>query len=220
MGEGDPGVLRLRVALSALTFVLVALVIAFAAGVSFGQATASAPDGSEIAVMVRGDWTVTVKNADGTVAQEHAFHNEFNGASTLAPILAHQSATGRYWMTLSDQTGAGQNPCGDPASTAASCFVFEADDPNGSIPFWFGNLTVTSPGSTAVSVTGTVIATRAGQFNHVRMLLSRCSATTAPSACHPGSYGNFSARTLPAPISVVAGQQILVTVTYSFSAAP
>jgi hypothetical protein len=212
-------VLRLRVALSAVTVVVLVLVIAFAAGFSFGQATASAPDGSEIAVMIRGDWNVTVKNGDGTVAQEHAFHNEFNGASTLAPILAHQSATGRYWLTLSDQTGAGQQPCGDPAAAAAACFVFEPDDPNASVAFWFGNLTVASA-SSSVSVTGTIIATRAGQFNHVRMLLSRCAATTAPNDCHPGAYGNFSARTLPAPISVVAGQQILVTVTYTFSAAP
>ena len=51
------------------------------------------------------------------------------------------------------------------------------------------------------------------------MLLSRCGATTAPSACHPGSYGNFSSRTLPAPITLVTGQQAIVTVTYTFSAA-
>ncbi len=219
MGEGDPGVLRLRVALSAAIVVGLAFVIAFA-GFSLGQATASAPSGAEVGVIVHGDWIVTVKNSDGTVAQEHAFHNDFNGASTVAPILAHTSATGRYWLTLSDQTGAGQNPCGDPAASASSCFVFEADDPNGAVPFWFNTLTVDAPSSTSVAVNATIIATRAGQFNHVRMLLSRCGATTAPSACHPGSYGNFSARTLPAPISVVAGQQILVTVTYTFSPAP
>lgn len=170
-------------------------------------------------IAVQGDWKVTVKSANGRVLRVHRFKNEFNGASTLAPILAHSSATGRYWMTLADQTGAGQHPCGDPASAAASCFIFEADDPNGSVPFWFGNLTVSTPGSTSVQITGEIEATRDGQFNHVRMLLSRCGATTAPSACHPGSYGNFSSRTLPAPISLIAGQQAIVTVTYTFSAA-
>jgi hypothetical protein len=218
VGEGDPGVVRLRVALSAVSVVALAFVIAFA-GFSLGQATASAPEGSEVGVVIHGDWNVTVKNGDGTVAQEHSFHNDFNGASTIAPILAHQRATGRYWLTLSDQSGAGQNPCGDPAAAASSCFVFEADDPNGSVPFWFGNLTVTST-SGQVGVTATIIATRAGQFNHVRMLLSTCAGTATPNDCHPGSYGNFSTRTLPAPISVVAGQQILVTVTYTFSPAP
>jgi hypothetical protein len=211
-------VVRLRIALSAVAVVALAFAIAFA-GFSLGQATASNPEGSQVGVIVHGDWIVTVKNSDGTVAHEHAFHNDFNGASTVAPILAHTSATGRFWLTLSDATGAGQNPCGDPASTASSCFVFEADDPNGAIPFWFNTLTPTATADQLV-LTATIIATRAGQFNHVRMLLSRCSATTAPSACHPGSYGNISSRTLPAPIAVVAGQQILVTVTYTFSPAP
>ena len=170
-------------------------------------------------IAVTGDWKVTVKSADGSVLRVHRFKNEFNGASSLAPILAHASATGRYWMTLSDTSGAGQNPCGDPAGPAASCFLFEPDDPNGAIPFWFDNLAVSTPGSTQLAVSGEIEATRSGQFNHVRMLLSRCGNTTAPSACHPGSYGNFSSRTLPAPITLVTGQQAIVTVTYTFSAA-
>jgi hypothetical protein len=51
------------------------------------------------------------------------------------------------------------------------------------------------------------------------MLLSRGTATTTPASCHPGSYGNFSSRTLPSPITLIAGQQAIVTVTYTFSAA-
>jgi hypothetical protein len=51
------------------------------------------------------------------------------------------------------------------------------------------------------------------------MLLSTCGGTTAPNVCHPGAYGNFSSRTLPASISLIAGQQAIVTVTYTFSAA-
>ena len=149
----------------------------------------------------------------------HRFKNEFNGASTVATILAHASATGRYWMTLADTSGAGQNPCGDPAGPAGSCFLFEADDPNGSVPFWFDNLAVSTPSGSQLEITGEIEATRNGSFNHVRMLLSRCANTTAPGSCHPGSYGNFSSRTLPAPITLVTGQQAIVTVTYTFSAA-
>jgi len=179
------------------------------------QSAAPKADG----ITVQGDWKVTVKSANGRVLRVHRFTNEFNGASTLAPILAHASATGRYWMTLSDASGSNQNPCGDPAGTAASCFLFESDDPNGGVPFWFDNLAVSTPSSSQLQVTGEIEATRNGQFNHVRMLLSRCSGATAPSSCHPGSYGNFSSRTLPAPITLIAGQQAIVTVTYTFSAA-
>ena len=179
------------------------------------QSAAPKADG----IAVEGNWKVTVKSADGRVLRVHRFENEFNGASTVAPILAHASTTGRYWMTLSDASGAGQNPCGDPAAGASSCFLFEPDDPNGGVPFWFGNLAVSTPSSSQLEITGEIEATRNGQFNHVRMLLSRCSSATAPSSCHPGSYGNFSSRTLPAPISLVTGQQAIVTVTYTFSAA-
>jgi hypothetical protein len=170
-------------------------------------------------ITIRGDWEVTVKSGNGRVLRVHRFQNEFNGAATVAGILAHATSTGRYWMTLSDQSGSNQHPCGDPAQPAASCFLFEADDPNGSIPFWFGNVAVTRPGSTSVQITGEIEATRNGQFDHVRMLLSTCGSATAPNVCHPGSYGNFSARTLPAPITLIAGQQAIVTVTYTFSAA-
>lgn len=209
--------MRKTIAAGTAVLAVAGLVAAAALGAFTRSEQSAAPKLDGIAV--QGDWKVTVKSANGRVLRVHRFKNEFNGASTLAPILAHSSATGRYWMTLSDSTGAGQHPCGDPTSSASSCFIFEADDPNGSIPFWFGNLTVSTPSSTQLQITGEIEATRDGSFNHVRMLLSRCSATTAPSACHPGSYGNFSSRTLPAPISLIAGQQAIVTVTYTFSAA-
>jgi hypothetical protein len=179
------------------------------------QSAAPKADG----IAIEGAWKVTVKSADGRVLKVHRFKNEFNGASTVASILAHSSSTGRYWMTLSDQSGSGQHPCGDPTGAASSCFLFEADDPNGAIPFWFDSVAVTRPGSTSLQVTGEIAATRNGSFNHVRMLLSTCGSTTATNVCHPGSYGNFSSRTLPAPITLIAGQQAIVTVTYTFSAA-
>jgi hypothetical protein len=194
-----------------------ALLTAAALGGFTRSERSAAPKADGIAVT--GDWKVTVKSANGRVLRVHRFKNEFNGASTVAGILAHTRATGRYWMTLSDASGAGQNVCGDPVSTASSCFLFEPDDPNGAVPFWFGNLAVSTPSSTQLAITGEIEATRSGSFNHVRMLLSSCSSTTTPSACHPGSYGNFSSRTLPAPIALVTGQQAIVTVTYTFSAA-
>jgi hypothetical protein len=206
----------MRIAVSAAALGVAALVITFAAGLAVGEAKARVPSGDAQSITVRGDWDVTIRNADGTVAQEHRFHNEFNGATTVGPILAHSSTTGRFWLTLSDSGGA--NPCGTDAP--AACFNFEADDPNSTVAGWFGNLTPTSSTSGELVITSNMTATRNGQFNQVRMLLSRCAATTAPASCHPGAYGNFSLRTLASPIAVVAGQQILVTVTYTFSAAP
>jgi hypothetical protein len=191
-----------------------ALLAAAALGAfSRGGSSAAGP----IGVAVKGDWKVTVKNPDGRVARVYRFHNVFNGASTIAPILAHRSATGRYWLTLSDQSGGGAHPCGDVGP--ASCFVFEPDDPNAGIPGWFGNLDVQAASGQLV-IRGEIEATRNGSFNHVRMLLSSCgSGSVAPNDCHPGVYGNFSSHTLASPVSLVTGQQAIVTVTYTFSAA-
>lgn len=209
--------MRRTIAAGTAVLAVAGLVAAAALGAFTRSEQSAAPKLDGIAV--QGDWKVTVKSANGRVLRVHRFTNEFNGASTVAGILAHTRATGRYWMTLSDASGAGQNVCGDPAQAASSCFLFEADDPNGAVPFWFGNLAVSTPSGSQLAITGEIEATRSGSFNHVRMLLSTCSSTTAPSACHPGSYGNFSSRTLPAPISLIAGQQAIVTVTYTFSAA-
>jgi hypothetical protein len=209
--------MKRTIAVGAAVAAAVALLAAGALG-AFRHAEQSAAPKAD-GITVQGDWKITVKSANGRVLRVHRFQNEFNGASTLAPILAHASSTGRYWMTLSDATGANQQPCGDPATSATSCFVFEPDDPNSTIPFWFGNLAVSTPGNNTLQVTGEIEATRNGQFNHVRMLLSRCAATVTPADCHPGAYGNFSARTLPAPVALVTGQQAIVTVTYTFSAA-
>lgn len=190
-----------------------ALLAAGALGAFTHSESSAAPAGDAIAI--KGDWKVTVKSANGRVLRVHRFHNEFNGASNIAPILAHANSTGRYWMTLTS-TG-GTPPCGT-GTGAEACLIFEPDDPNGSVAGWFGNLAV-STSSGQLIITGEIEATRAGEFNHVRMLLSRCAATTAPSACTPGAYGQFSTRTLAAPITLIAGQQAIVTVTYTFSAA-
>lgn len=190
-----------------------ALLAAGALGAFTRSESSAAPAGDAIAI--KGDWKVTVKSADGRVVRVHRFHNEFNGATNIAPILAHTRSTGRYWMTLSDL--AGTPPCG-AGTGAESCLIFEPDDPNGSVAGWFGNLAVSSSSGQLI-VTGEIEATRAGKFDHVRMLLSHCPASTAPSSCNPGAYGNFSTRTLDAPITLIAGQQAIVTVTYTFSAA-
>lgn len=190
----------------------VALIATAALGAFTGGERSAAANADGI--KVHGDWKVEIKNPDGRLVRVHRFKNAFDGASNIAPILAHQSATGRYWLTLSDTGGA--NACGSAA--AASCFVFEDDDPNSGVADWFGGLTA-SVSSGQLVIRGEISATRSGQFNHVRMLLSRCGNTTTPATCHPGAYGTFSSRTLADPIALVTGQQAIVTVTYTFSAA-
>ena len=93
-----------------VVFGLAVLAAAAVAAVSLGAFTGGDRSASPAAdgIAVKGEWKVTVKSASGRVLRVHRFHNDFNGAATIAPILAHASTTGRYWMTLSDTSGAGQ----------------------------------------------------------------------------------------------------------------
>jgi hypothetical protein len=211
--NGEELAVKIRLFVCALSLVAAALVAAASLGAftSGGRSAAPAPDG----IAVHGDWKITVKNPSGRVVRVHRFHNDFNGAANVAPILAHTASTGRYWLTLSNSSGT-NNPCGTAAQSP--CFDFEPDDPNAGIGDWFDSLNVSATGGQLV-IKSEIEAQRDGSFDTVRMLLSTCSSVTAPNACHPGVYGQFSFRTLPSPITLVNGQQALVTVTYTFSAA-
>ena len=200
-------------------------VAAVAAGAAHGRCAgrvnaprSAAPKADGIAI--EGAWKVTVKSADGRVLRVHRFQNEFNGAATVAPILAHATSTGRYWMTLSDQSGAGQHPCGDPAGAGGLVLPLRGRRSQRGHPVLVrhprgdaGRATPSSRSRVRSRRRGAARSTTCGCCS------PRCSSTTAPNVCHPGSYGNFSSRTLPAPISLIAGQQAIVTVTYTFSAA-
>jgi hypothetical protein len=213
MGKGK---IRYAVALIGALVVAIAAVGAYASLHKSGSR--SAADG----VVVHGDWKIVVKNHDGSVASVHRFHNEFNGASLMARTFAHSVTPGRFWLLVADSAGL-NNPCeitsgGTPLQVA--CSDFEADDPNaGGAPNFFGNLTASSNASNNLVVQGEFEAQRNGQFDRVVMRLSSCTASTAPSACHPNGYQNWSDRTLSSPITLVDGQQALVTVTYTFSPA-
>jgi hypothetical protein len=210
---------RLRIVMPVAIVAVVALAVVFAAGSYVGQnASGSVSDAAAtVGVVVRGDWAVTVKNSDGTVARQEFFHNEFDGAYIVSNVFAHSLTPGRYRLEIDDSTL--NSPCVDGF---APCFDFESDDPNaGTAANNFGNLTATATAANDLVITGSFIAQRNGEFDGVRMRSSSCSATIAPSACQPkGPYISWSDRKLSAPIAAVAGQQILITVTYTFSPAP
>jgi hypothetical protein len=204
------------VALAAAALIAAAALGAFARG--HGSKSAA---GDRIAV--HGNWKIVVKNPDGRVARVLRFHNAFNGANLLARVFAHQSTPGRFWLLVADNGGL-NNPCQITSGTSTfqvSCNDFESDDPNaGAAANFFGNLAASVNGSNEIVVTGDITAQRDGQFDRVLMRSSSCANATAPSACHPNGYVAWSDRTLSSPVTLVNGQHALITVTYTFTAAP
>ena len=212
---------RLRIVLPITALVIAVVGVAFLGGLSMGQA--KAPSGESVGITVTGDWLVTVKNSDGTVAKEERFHNAFTGQGIVARTFAHSATPGRFWLLVADNAGT-NNPCQITSGTSTfqvACDDFEADDANaGAAANFFGNLTATASTADELVVQGNITAQRNGQFDRVIIRTSSCGAATAPTACHPNGYVSWSDRTLTTPITVVTGQQILITVTYTFSSAP
>jgi hypothetical protein len=84
------------------------------------------------------------------------------------------------------------------------------------------SLVVSTPTSGAdagkLVLKATLTPTKDASITQVSTSTVECPATTAPATpCHDNGFGGFSQRTLPAPIPVVAGQQVLLTVKYTFS---
>lgn len=187
---------------TAHTFV-VAMTLMFAtagwpAAMSPGQESAARRQ--DEGIKVHGDWTIELRNPDGSVAGRHEFKNALmnQGAQVLATLLHSNSPRGLWIVQASTATGGG--PC---TPGGGNCMLVE---PGSSIT-QVGSLSVALLGNgEAVKLSGTVTAGQDGDIGVV----------TTNQLTGSQSFV-FSQRTLPAPIHVVAGQTIAVSVVISFS---
>ena len=168
----------------------IATTLTFAALVS-----PSAADG----VKVHGHWTIELKNPDGSVAAHHEFENALvnQGARVLATLLQGNAPRGFWLVQLGAATGGG--PCGP---NATPCFLTEPGYP---IQRALLSVDLMANGE-AVKLSGSVTADLDGDI----------ALVTTTQAIGNQSFV-FSQRTLAAPIHVVAGQSISVSVVFSFS---
>jgi hypothetical protein len=182
-------------------------------------AASAAPEragGPSEGIKVHGHWTIEVKNPDGTLASRTEFENALVpiGRVTLMMVLTRNKTVGLWLVQL-----AGPQPC-----VAGPCITVEGAYSGGLSAGWFKNLTVGfGPGGTIV-LSGTVIAGQTSTITNVSAWLNSCADTEAPGALTAACTGQgflatsqFASTNLASPISVSAGQQILVTVNISFS---
>jgi hypothetical protein len=190
-------------------------------------------------------WTFVLVSPNGGVRIANGLLN-FPGTLSISNIDDVDPVTGQTGhsatVTISGSTG-GSNPAapgtyvstidfGDTASsttntyqiavvvpppqpgTATACTAVEANTP---IPpnftgAWFPTLTLNqvqfAVGGSGVEFAGNVTVTSADAIDQVRSLLVFANTTTRTP---------FSARALPTPIQVVAGQQVFVKVLFTFS---
>ena len=162
-------------------------------------------------IKVHGQWTIDVRNADGTLAS----HNEFENAcwecgNALSLMMTRQLTPWQWGVLLTSYTVASTTggPCRNPNTlTPFYCSVQEGTSGNNNGQT-FLTLTVSSTADGRTHLAGNFTASFDGSINLVHSTVVPIDGSQA---------WRFSERFLPTPIQVAAGQRVYVTVSFSFS---
>ena len=168
----------------------------------------SAPRPEGISVV--GHWTLEVRNPDGTTAGVYEFHNAYVGNGNRIVNYMTRSFTPGLW-DIAVQT----NLC-DVAGSPVHCYLHEAASSVTESNF-FKTLTITS-GSSTFTLSGSFDAAYTGSVTRVYCGQGQCANSTPPDSCTANGAASFTDTTLGTPVPVTAGQQVLVTVDFSFGA--
>jgi hypothetical protein len=191
--------------------VLVAVAVAAALG-AFSSPTPAASGSRTDVIKVQGHWNIQVRQ-HGRLVRQASFHNEFTGATKLISVLTHQTTVGQWMIGLTPQL------CGTP-DAPGYCWLDEG------VPGTVAQnhtVVVSSPstgddaGKLVLKATFT-----AGVDNNLQQVRAQwvdCPPSSSASApCHENGGGTpFSSRYLSPFIPIVAGQQVLITIKYTFS---
>lgn len=203
----------------ALVAAAAAAAAAFALATHGTQSAAKAPGSTADGIKVEGHWKITVKNPDGRVVLVRRFHNDPTQANqAIATILARAYTPGLWFVQLSSTTN--DFACLS-SGTPTSCTLTDPSDTGAfaSSTSTFKTLTASATGfQSTIVLSGSMTAQRDGDVDQVSTNLPVCSRTIAPStSCGISSFWPFTSRLLGTPINLVTGQQLLVTVTLSFT---
>jgi hypothetical protein len=179
-------------------------------------------------IQVHGHWTIEVREPDGSVARRSEFQNALHsgGRQILASLLGRGGSIG-LWRLIVIGNASANFPCQQPVGTPNSCIIAEPlDNTSGNNVFKVApnNLMVMpgSPDASKTHLSGSFIVQRDGNISRVETFQPLvCLPTVAPASCGPGGSGvlsiTFTLTDLASPVPVVTGQQVLVSVTFSFS---
>lgn len=176
-----------------------AVALILAAGAAGAEAQSSE------GIKVHGDWTIDVRQPDGTLVKSYVFKNSLteHGKPILTRLLSRfveptglNVTFGRWIVKLTDPTS---DPC--PADVESGCSILEGQ-----------GLTVTANGDlSAVVFTGDLKVAASGQISVVRTALEMLVNG------HLADVPQFTGKLLPSPIPVTEGQIVQVKVVISFS---
>ena len=164
-------------------------------------------------IKVHGDWTLTVRNLDGTVAAVHEFKNALSvstGADRrLTDILGGAIVPGQWTVGLATSPA---SACGG----TGGCYISE-------VPLSYSNSTnltksipASGPDLGKLVLRGSVRMITSAGISIVTTSLSTCAANS-PAPCTTLSYPEFTRKLLDGLVPVSADQLVEVKVVISFS---
>ena len=173
------------------------------------SATAAIPDGATVTMKIHGSWTIVVVDPDGTVVERRDFENAFVGSNVMTGFLTRSTYVG-FW-----QVRLGPLLCqfGTTQKVSHDCWIEEPGLGPNPTEFVFLNLQVTSSAGT-VRLAGSATMAYTASVTEVQTWVSACPTATLTQLCPPSP---FTSKLLATPIAVQAGQQVQVTVVFSFS---
>jgi hypothetical protein len=177
--------------------------------------------GTDEGIRVHGDWVIEVRNKDGSLAERREFENGLTGTGQmfLANTLARMASPGVWAIELHDDEAGPPSPCegGVVVGVIPNCVIREP------ISSFLNTLEGVHSTTLAVSSTGFEVvlegnfdANGPGTINQV----STYNCWSQPASTDPTTCNNIQSITgtnLQAPVDVLEGQQVLVTVRISFS---
>ncbi len=174
-------------------------------------AAATSSDVRQEGVKVHGDWTLTVRNPDGTVAGRYEFKNALAINSfadlLLAEILEGTRVPGKWIVKL-----------GGPGFLCSSgfCSISESGTPEASdSKDLTKSVDSNGPDPRRLVLRGSVRIFNSSTITQVNTGLGFCVPPVSPSSCFPGT--DFTERVLNPGVPVVQDQLVEVKVVISFS---
>jgi hypothetical protein len=163
-------------------------------------------------IKVHGDWTIVVRNEDGTIAARHEFKNALLpvGAGNLAGLLAGNLSVGTWFIYFDSSLCARQHN---------DCYISTTRYPNQGL-LSSSNLVVTAGANQdygKLFLTGSLRAAAAGSIGQVVTMIMPCPGSVAATSCSSQGLSDFSQRLLSPAIQIVAGQTVDIIVVFSFS---
>ena len=192
-------------------------------GSGAGIGPAGSNNGSSEGIQVRGEWTIDIREPDGSLVSRHEFSNALttgtSGGDHLLGLLLKGDKVPGEWSVEVGNSDVDKAPCRIPGSNFVnSCDLVEPD------------LTVSVPTSgtnaNSLVLNGTTKASQDGEITFVTTTLRHCGSITAPDDCSSDiSVDTVTGQTIVTStgltgtdvVPVLADQNIDVQVVLSFS---